>query len=254
MIFGKGNLKNSLIVDQSINRYSHTHLWLLIPFFITVLGFSRYWLGFSEAPLHWHLHGLSAMTWYGVLIIQPYLISRKKISLHRKLGIFGVFVAGAVFISAIQVISGNMNINEGPRVAIKYSTSLSELMTMIGFAFAVLAGIYSVRKTDLHAAWMISTVFWVLPPATVRLMFLVLMMIYKSPENLPLPPVILNVLNIGLLLLIICFLIFRHYRKQKVILMPYVVVAFFSVLRLFIIFGLKDSLWVESFIKRFFES
>ncbi|WP_144604216.1 hypothetical protein [Algoriphagus algorifonticola] len=234
--------------------YKNTSYWLLIPFFITLFGFSRYWLGFTSAPLDWHLHGLSALSWYLILIIQPYLISKKSFQTHRKLGFVGIFIAGTVFISAVSVISGNMDINQGPRVAVKYSTSFAELITMLGFAFSVLAAVFSVKKPDVHAAWMISTVFWVMPPATTRLMFLVLIGIYQSPENLPLSPFILNGINIGVLLGIIILLIVRYKKKKLAFSIPYVVVGIFTLLRLLIIFGLKDSKWVESFIKGIFEN
>lgn len=235
-----------------MNRYKNTHLWLLIPFFITLFGFSRYWLGFTDAPLEWHLHGLSAIAWYLVLMVQPWVVNHLSIAQHRKLGMIGLFVAGAVVASTLSVISGNMDINTGPRVAVKFSTSFAELLTVIGFGFSVLMGVMNAKDVDKHAHWMISTVFWVLPPATTRLVFLIAIGILGSPENFPFHPFLLGALNVLLLVLIILFLIIRYYRSQKKISWPYVLVAIFTLLRVGIIFGLKDAKWVESFIVTIF--
>ncbi len=235
-----------------MNRYKNTHLWLLIPFFITLFGFSRYWLGFTKAPLEWHLHGLSAVGWYLVLLAQPWVINNLSVSRHRKLGMIGIMIAGAVVASTLNVISGNLDISSGPRVALKYSTSLAELLTVAGFAFSVIAAIFNAKNVDKHAQWMISTVFWVLPPATTRLAFLIAIGVYGSPQNFPFHPFILGALNVLILVLILVYMILRYYRKDKRWSVPYIIVAVFTILRVLIMFGLKDAQWVKDFIETIF--
>jgi len=235
-----------------MHRYKNTHLWLLIPFFITLFGFSRYWLGFTDAPLEWHLHGLSAVGWYLVLLAQPWVVNNLSVAQHRKLGMIGIMIAGAVVASTLNVISGNLDINSGPRVALKYSTSLAELITVAGFAFSVIAAIFNAKNVDKHAQWMISTVFWVLPPATTRLAFLIAIGIFGSPENFPFHPFILGALNVLILVIILAYLIIRYYRKFKLWAVPYIVVGVFTLLRIFIMFGLKDAAWVKGFIEAIF--
>ena len=85
--------------------FPKAHFWLLIPFFLTFAGFYlSYWSKFSEAPFRQHVHGLTATAWYLLVIVQPWLIHNKHPKYHRKLGIIGIFLAGGVVSSALQVM------------------------------------------------------------------------------------------------------------------------------------------------------
>ena len=44
--------------------YRNFHLWMLVPFAISILGFSySYYLDLSRATFHQHVHGISATLW-----------------------------------------------------------------------------------------------------------------------------------------------------------------------------------------------
>ena len=75
------------------------HLWRILPFVITWLGFYGYWNGFKEAPFHWHLHGLSGTLGDVFLIIQPWLYHNHPIQVHKKAGMFSLLGAGFVIAS-----------------------------------------------------------------------------------------------------------------------------------------------------------
>lgn len=67
-----------------MNKYKNAHLWLLIPFVIVLLGFlPSYWLKFAEAPWRQHLHGITATLWFVLLIVQPYLVTRRELMTTR---------------------------------------------------------------------------------------------------------------------------------------------------------------------------
>ena len=71
-----------------INLFPKAHLWLLIPFVLTLAGFYlSYWSKFSEAPWRQHMHGLSATAWYVLVILQPWLIHNKPPNYHKKWGL-----------------------------------------------------------------------------------------------------------------------------------------------------------------------
>ena len=54
------------------------NLWMLVPFGISVLGFSySYCFNLANATFHQHVHGISATLWYVLVDVQPYLITRK---------------------------------------------------------------------------------------------------------------------------------------------------------------------------------
>jgi len=92
-----------------IRIFRHAHRWLLIPLVITLLGFTpSYFLALDEASWQQHLHGLSAMLWFGLLIVQPYLATHGRLAQHRVLGPIGLLLAGMVVASALGVIPGNI--------------------------------------------------------------------------------------------------------------------------------------------------
>ena len=88
--------------------YRKAHLWLIVPFVITLLGFfPSYWSRFTDAPFRQHLHGLTATAWYLLLIVQPWLYHNEPIRYHRKVGFVSIFIAGGVVFSALLVIPFN---------------------------------------------------------------------------------------------------------------------------------------------------
>lgn len=159
-----------------MDKYKKAHLWLIIPFAIAILGFMRsYFLDFFNASFGQHIHGLSAVAWYGFVIWQPYLATHKQLKKHRKYGIVGVFLAGLVVASALATIPSNISGAEtaaGNPVAppfFLYGVSFFDFVSIIGFGGSVIIAIMKSKNLDDHALWMISTVFWAMVPALARL-------------------------------------------------------------------------------------
>lgn len=232
------------------------HLWLLLPFLLTILGFSHYWKDFSNAPFRWHLHGITATLWYLVLIIQPWLYHHKPIQVHRKLGMVGIILAGMVAASALGVLRGNLTQPEqSPLFEVRYSLTLLDFIFVSGFLFSVVAAILNSKNTQSHARWMISTVFWVLSPATTRLSFVPLGMIFQPKEFSDFPFTWPEVLgwNQILITLVIGLLIFLDLRKEKKIFASYALAAFGQLFSLWVVFALKDAEWLISLFDHLFE-
>ncbi len=65
-----------------------------------VIGFLQFALrGFVDpiaAPFWVHLHGAAMLAWLALLIVQPTLVSRENMALHRRLGWAGAALAIAV--------------------------------------------------------------------------------------------------------------------------------------------------------------
>ena len=91
--------------------YRSFHLWMLLPFAITVLGFWYSYFGnLREATFHQHVHGLSATLWYLLVLVQPWLITRRgDVRRHRLYGAFATLVAGIVAGSALTIIPKNID-------------------------------------------------------------------------------------------------------------------------------------------------
>ncbi len=162
-----------------LSRYRNLHVWMLLPFAITVLGFApRYFLGFSQATFHQHVHGVSATLWFLLIIIQPWLVTRGgRIATHRSLGIIGLVLAGTAAGSALAIIPRNINDIEllpldgifTPTFAY-FATYLDALLISL-FMISVILAVLKIRQGQIadHVQWLLASVFFILSPALIRL-------------------------------------------------------------------------------------
>lgn len=229
------------ITSSALHRYKNFHLWMLIPFAISILGFSySYYSRLSTATFHQHIHGISATFWYILVIIQPYLIVRKQnVRQHIIYGTLGLLIAGIVAGSAYTIIPKNIDdVAElkddaffNPTFA--YFATLVDFVLISMFVFCVGAAILSIKKKRLadHVQWQMASVFFVLSPGLARLFGLITIMARKgnmegvSLEKLAIPTMI------AMLLLIVFYYYkygsFRHLSFKLLILahIPYIFVT-----------------------------
>ena len=154
---------------------------MIIPFVIVLLGFSRsYFLNLGARSWSQHLHGLSATLWYLLLIIQPYLITkRSNIRRHKRLGLLSLLIAGMVAGTAYNIIPGNLqNVDKyteadffSPNFA--YTATLLDLLMVTGFLVCVGLAMINARKIQEHTSWLIASAFIIIGAASTRLAALV---------------------------------------------------------------------------------
>jgi hypothetical protein len=195
-----------------MKQYKNVHLWLCIPFVIVILGFMPgYWLRFADAPWRQHLHGLTATLWFVLLIVQPYLVTRGHVRQHRLYGMFAVFLAGGVALSALAAIPYNL-VNERLPLTSRYGLSFVDFVLVPGFIVAVFMAIKNAKRTGDHARWMISTVFWAISPGLFRLLFIPLFMFQATDIGAKAPYLLATtgVANI----LVLSWLMFRDKRAH----------------------------------------
>ncbi len=219
-------------------KYRNTHLWLLVPFGIVMLGFMpSYWLEFTEAPWRHHLHGLTATAWFLLLIVQPYVITRGHVARHRLFGMFALILAGGVVASGLAAIPFNLTSETLPSAA-RYGLSFGDVVLVGGFAASVAMAIRTVRQTDDHAHWMIASVFWALPPATFRLLIPVGIAMSSGPPDFDsLAPKLLG--GAGVINLV--FLALMMWRDKR--LHPAYVLAAIGSLCMFILLPVGQMSW-----------
>ena len=222
---------------KSIKLFPRTYIWLIIPFLIIISSFySSYWTKFFSVPFSFHVHGLTATCWYLLVIVQPYLYKRNNIRLHRRLGMFGLFLAGGVVFSALQMlpfILSNPNISP----SLVNGIIFIDFFAIGGFAISVFFGIRNVKNTRVNGRWMIATVFWSLLPALIRFLNYPMAKITNGNINFT---EIVYVTN-GLIFLSIGLIIIDDYRKEKVIYTSYGIISI-----LMVVMSISYSYFVEA--------
>jgi len=65
--------------------------------------FSKYFNGTANFNLYFHFHFMMASLWIGLLIVQPLLIKRKKLAIHKKIGKLSFIILPLFIISVIAL-------------------------------------------------------------------------------------------------------------------------------------------------------
>jgi len=195
---------------SSLGKYKNLHLWMIIPFVLIQTGFiDSYWMTWSEERWMHHVHALSAMGWFALLIVQPYLVMRGKMINHRTLGMMGFFLAGATAWSAIAILPLDVQFGDqggfGPRFpgAFFYGIIAVEFIMIMAFIIAVIMAIIKRKHTEEHALWLICTVFYIMHPGLGR-GFMAIMMTSESttplmqPVSLAALVILIGIVGIGI--------------------------------------------------------
>ena len=226
--------------SASVN-YKNFHLWMLVPFIISLLGFSySYYSKLSSATFHQHVHGISATLWYILVIVQPYLITRKKnVRSHRSLGTIGLILAGIVAGSAFTIIPKNidnvkeLDINGFFNPTFAYFATFIDFVLVLMFVISVGLSILSIKKKKLsdHVQWLMASVFFVLSPGLARLMGLIALTINKgNMEGISLEKLAIPTTIVMLILILFYYYKYGSFRHRSFMLLvlsliPYLFVA-----------------------------
>ena len=140
--------------------YRNFHLWMLFPFAISVLGFSySYYLNLANATFHQHVHGISATLWYLLVVVQPWLITRRHdVRRHRWYGAIGTLLAGLVAGSALTIVPKNiddvamLDPNGFFNPTFAYFAVIIDVVLIGLFLASVLMAINAMKQRDLAAS------------------------------------------------------------------------------------------------------
>ena len=144
-----------------------------------VLGFLQFALrGFVDpvaAPFWVHLHGVAMLAWLALLIVQPTLVSRDNLALHRRLGWAGA--ALAILITCLGIFTGiaSLVLNRFPPFFTPpYFLALTTVESLV-FGLMVWAAVRRRHTTAWHRRLMIGATIVILEPALGRILPMPLM-------------------------------------------------------------------------------
>lgn len=206
-----------------MNKFPKTHLWMVLPFIIAFAGFYfSYWSILSEVPFQQHLHGLTATAWYLLLIIQPWLFNQKNLKLHRRVGFIGLFLAGGVVFSALQIVPNNIG-NENLSPVLQYGLTWIDFVVILGFSSSVILAMLNSNNLAIHGRYMISSAFWALLPALTRLIYYPMLISTGFPT--PISFIAVVYISVAATVLVLGILIWKDYRVEKKVYHPYLFVT-----------------------------
>jgi hypothetical protein len=126
---------------------------------------------FEQPSVLHHAHGVVLAAWLVMLVVQAQLIRTQRRAVHRQLGKLSYGLAPAVVIVTTAFVHQRMAQLAGyPELP---APALHSLALMLGslVAFAVFYGLAIAKRRDsqMHARWMVCTVFPMFTPVTDRL-------------------------------------------------------------------------------------
>ena len=150
--------------------------------------FMDYWGDFSKNAWSVHIHYWTGTLWYLYLIIQPYYAANGFMIKHRTNGIVGMFIAGAVTLTAFSMLHRDIETAHraseladqfGPfKPWFFYGVICVEIVMIIAFGYAVVKSIIHRKELENHSLWLICSVFIIMFPALARGVQNVWLMIY----------------------------------------------------------------------------
>ncbi|PKP35991.1 MAG: hypothetical protein CVT98_09720 [Bacteroidetes bacterium HGW-Bacteroidetes-15] len=143
----------------------------------TVLGFwpsyfSKFFDGTANFNFYFHFHAVMASLWIALLIVQPTLIKKKKLAIHRQIGKLSFIILPLFFISVILLkhyrIGGVFTEGLGAQLWLQVKD-----LVIIGIMFTI--AILNKRNMQIHARAMIATGIVFIEPTLGRFIILTIL-------------------------------------------------------------------------------
>jgi hypothetical protein len=224
---------------------------MIIPWVIILIAFTpQYFISWTSEPWGYHLHALSAMAWFALLVIQPYLATHGKLRQHRLLGMIGLFLAGAVVFSALSIVPTNVYIGAKGGAepffpaSFFYGLVFTETIQVLGFGLAVVMAVINSKKADVHAIWMLATLFFGFMPAWARFIMFPLLFLDGEVQWLDTQ----MCLNIGVTIFILVVLFVGH--RLKKLKHPAIVLSIIFVFIMLFTITIGEQEWYQELVTR----
>lgn len=137
-------------------------VWGVICLAISVIGFWPSYFGPIVAGSYMDIvpvvpyHVVTSYAWLLLAISQPLLISTRRISLHRQVGILGAFIAAAVVVTGVitQIDVMSIHASRGD-IGNAVMTPFFRFVAIAVFAVCITLAIAQRRRSDYHKRWIV---------------------------------------------------------------------------------------------------
>ncbi len=231
-------------------RFDISGYYFIGLFVLVILGFwpsyfAKFFDGTANFTFYFHFHAAMMMLWICMLIIQPILIRKKKVKLHRLIGKSSYVLFPLMCVSIILIIHLSHTIGEENLG----NTLLGQSKNLFIFITGYVIAIRYRHNIDVHARGMVVTGIALIEPALTRLMLniLVSFKLFVSSPNFFWYGSIPTILIIFSFL--IGMMIKERYQKRGRWVFPLTLVLYF-ILYVLMISQIHIGLW-ETFSKWF---
>jgi hypothetical protein len=115
-----------------------------------------------------HVHAALFTAWVALFIAQTALVANRRVALHRKLGIAGAVLAGAMVVAGFAIRIWEFHALRGPSVPLTPPVLVFGMFDMIMFAVFVSTAIVLRRNSEAHKRLMLLAYVCILTAAVAR--------------------------------------------------------------------------------------
>lgn len=228
--------------------YPRAHYFIALVFLATIVGFwPSYFSNLGDAPLAFHVHGITASAWVLLVAFQSWSIHSRHSTLHRKSGLASLILLPLLTGSLVMIanVSAARYLEGGPYdnfvgPIFGYATAPALVAYLVLFAQALRHR----RQVYLHAGYMLGTVFFLWEPAAARLLVgFVPQMAIGGPED---AHKVVDAIALGIVLpLLLATYLYLRNRKVGA---PFLVVAVLLTVQIGGIYWIADTeVWRQLF-------
>jgi hypothetical protein len=151
--------------------YSRVYWYFILAMAVTFAGFfESFFANLATTDAWHHIHGISATGWILLVIVQPWLYSRGKMPVHRKLGKLSFLLAPMLIFGGMKMVHTMVTRRDEYPPFEAYRLSFIDCYSLVAFIFLFSAALYHRRNLQYHARYMAATVVLLMPPGLTRFM------------------------------------------------------------------------------------
>lgn len=170
-----------------IMEKAYKNLWILFIAILGVLflGFYKTYFSlfpnFDEISISLHLHSFLFLLWFALLFIQPYLIKKGKVGLHRLLGKLSIALVVLLVFSVLVVAKEQYfrELTKFPKAQC-IANLIVPLPQIVFFAGFYILAIFNTKRTAFHMRYIVSASIVLIGPGIGRFFIFVIGMSFPQ--------------------------------------------------------------------------